>query len=324
MSNEQTAEVSNEQQKDESVQTETAKATENTATEDRLDTDLLDDSNDFLDSIPAEFRSEPSLKSIKSQEALLKSYIHAQKELGGRVRIPKADAEEAQKQEFFERLKEFPELFVLPSDTDEKKEEKLEALYNKLGRPESPDKYEVKVPDTIPADEEYVNLFKSVAYKEGLTQKQVDALVQLETGRADMLDRFLREQKKSTAEYLQKTWGENYNSNLNLAKKTLAKFASSNPDAVEDLRTGYAGSNPVVIEILYEMAKLNQEEPIMSNNEKSQSPGLTEQTIRDKILSIRSDRSHPFNIANHPQHDQAVAELNALYVQIDQLKQGNQ
>jgi hypothetical protein len=69
-------------------------------------------------SLPEDLRKEKSLEAIQDVSSLAKSYVDAEKIVGGSIRIPKEGADQKE----------------------------WDAFYSKLGRPESPEKYEVKRP----------------------------------------------------------------------------------------------------------------------------------------------------------------------------------
>src|SRR3990167_9967125 len=105
----------------------------------------------WRETIPEDIRNDASLKDIKDLTGLAKGYVSAQKLIGSKINIPKEGDEAA-----------------------------WNDLYGKLGRPESPDKYQVKrpeLPKEMGYDENAEKQFLPVAHKIGLNGKQVDALV---------------------------------------------------------------------------------------------------------------------------------------------------
>ena len=108
----------------------------------------VSDNQDWKSTLPEDLKNDPTLSNFKDVESLAKTVVHQQKVLGNRIPIPKTD------------------------------EEKME-VYNKLGRPEAADKYEVNVPEDYSAyfSPEQINQFKNVAHQMGLKQQQVGGLV---------------------------------------------------------------------------------------------------------------------------------------------------
>lgn len=88
---------------------------------------------------------------FKDPVGLAKSWVNAQKMIGAdKVVIPGKEATEQDWNQF----------------------------YQKLGRPEAPDKYEFKLPEGQQMDENFAKGFKDVAFQAGLNPKQVQGLVE--------------------------------------------------------------------------------------------------------------------------------------------------
>jgi len=73
--------------------------------------DATTSGNGWIASLPTELQSEKSLQSFKDLPALAKSYVEAQKMIGGSIRLPKPDA------------------------PPEEREKVIGDIYTKLGRP---------------------------------------------------------------------------------------------------------------------------------------------------------------------------------------------
>ncbi len=108
---------------------------------------------DFRSMIPAEYKDHPTLAPYKDLGSLLKSHIEANSLLG-KARL------------------------VRPSDTDPP--EAWNKFYTELGRPEAPDKYELKKPEDFPAGlnipEPYLKFLAESFHKNGLSRKQAQSL----------------------------------------------------------------------------------------------------------------------------------------------------
>lgn len=146
---------------------------------------------DWRESLPGELRADKTLADFKDVGALAKSYVETKRLVGDAVRVPKADA----------------------------KPEDIAAFHRKLGVPESPDKYDVKLPE-MPKDfpawnEAYVADFKTAAHRAGLTPSQVQSVIQWyagnqlqvhgETSSAQAAK--AKEAEAACVAELEKTWG---------------------------------------------------------------------------------------------------------------------
>lgn len=111
---------------------------------------------EFTSLLPEEIRGDANFRDIKDIGNLARSFINAQKLLGG----PR------------------DQLLQLPLATDPP--EAWNAVYDRLGRPAAPDKYELadpdKLPDGLELSAEGKTRFATRAHELGLTQKQADAL----------------------------------------------------------------------------------------------------------------------------------------------------
>jgi len=106
-------------------------------------------------------------------------------------------------------------------------------FWSRLGRPESAEQYDLKVPEnlpeTLPYDEDLAKGFKSKAHELGLTQKQAAALhdfvaeyqVENVSKLTDQLGSSLQNDIDAANEAIRKEWGEpgseTYNANLEMA-----------------------------------------------------------------------------------------------------------
>jgi len=106
----------------------------------------------FAEQLPEKIRGEAAFKDIKSIDALADSYYNAQKMIG----VPK------------------DQLLRLPTSD---KPEDWAPVYNRLGRPEKPDDYKLKVPEGFPpAEKAYAESVMAAAHGAGLSQKQFETM----------------------------------------------------------------------------------------------------------------------------------------------------
>ena len=108
----------------------------------------------FAETLPADIRGDAAFRDIKDLGGLAKSYLHASKLIG---RDPKS-------------------VLALPGADDQKA---WGEVYDRLGRPPAPDKYQLKAP-TLPegmsVNETLQKNFVAKAWELGFTDKQVGAL----------------------------------------------------------------------------------------------------------------------------------------------------
>lgn len=138
----------------------------------------------FRDLLPEEYRD--LYPEFKKPEDFVKGYDNLIRKLGNSVSIPKEDATP----------------------------EELDKFYNKLGRPETPDKYEIELSEDIEYDPEFLNSFKNTAHKLGITQKQAKDMISWYNTEVQRISTNLQKADeeriaKATAE-LKARWGADY------------------------------------------------------------------------------------------------------------------
>ncbi len=98
--------------------------------------------------VPENIRDEPCLSRFKDVAALAKSYVAAQKLIGAeRIAVPKGEDEAS-----------------------------WEQLYNRLGRPATPEEYKLDAETTVEADPQTEMWFRNTAHQIGLSNKQAGRL----------------------------------------------------------------------------------------------------------------------------------------------------
>lgn len=156
--------------------------------------------HDWRETLPDDIKHHPSAQKFKTPEAALRSYIELEKTLG-RDKIP------------------------IPSDNASPEE--MDAFFRKLGRPESPSEYKVEMPEDVSLNEEALNLYKGIAHKANLTNKQFDDLVKgafdAEQVVAEKMSSDFQEHLEGLRKNLQDDWGDKYNENIHKANLALEK-----------------------------------------------------------------------------------------------------
>lgn len=278
-------------------------------------------STDWKSGLDNDLKNDPALSSIKDINALAKGYTSAQRMLGGRIPIPTEDASDEVKNEFFQKLTSIKGVTRLPSDlNDPKAAEQLGEIYDKLGRPPAADRYELKISENLiknkAVDEGFVNKIKEIAHKEGLNQRQLNALADPYIKNAEALFQLMEQQKTNTDAFLRKTWGNAFDEKNADFKNTLNKFAEKFPKAVGELKGGYAGNNAVVIMALSELGRVYRENGTIAPSSGIQQSGRTPEQAQQSINDIMGNLKHPYHIKNHPGHEDAFKKMKELYADV--------
>jgi len=200
-------------------------------------------------------------------------------------------------------------------------EEEVAAFYAKLGRPESPDAYELTVPEELKEfeglrSEEEVKAFQKVAHEAGLTPKQAQAVAQMYHSQVQgALEQLKEQQTKERDEAiseLAKGWGTNAESEgfkHHIAQaRAGAKVLGIDAQTLAD--SPALANNPHFIRAMHRAAQMAGEKPAVASRE---GQSLNGNAIQERIDAILKNPDSPYWKANHPARKQTLAELTKLY-----------
>jgi hypothetical protein len=182
------------------------------------------------------------LSKFKTPGALAKSYLELEKMRGQGLTLPGEGA----------------------------KPEEWDAFFNKLGRPEKVDGYQLERPNLggegiYPADLE--KSFLTKAHEAGLSNKQAQALLGWwgETEKATLQK--LSDMTKANVDSLKKDWGTDYEDNIKAARATARQFLEGeNQDLVTLLKTTGMDRHPAVIRFFHSLSKQLGEGQIVADD----------------------------------------------------------
>lgn len=237
-----------------------------------------------------DLKENDTLSKFEDVGSLGKSYLELQKMVGSRIKVPSED-----------------------SSDDE-----INDFYTKIGRPESPDKYVVNLPEDANYNEELVAQFYDVAYKNGLSNKQAQAAIEfynhINTDMGINQEAMMQQSRVDSEAALKKEWGPaEYGKNLAVSRKAFNRFADDDLKQLVE-KTGMS-NNVAMIKFLHKIGSAFAD-PDMSGSGKD-SGNVDADTARLEISSIMSDSGHKYNAplfdAAHPKHKEAVAYRDHLY-----------
>ena len=247
----------------------------------------------WKDSISQEFREDPNISKFTEIDALAKSYINATRMIGqDKVAVPNQNS------------------------TDDQWSE----VYDKLGRPESPDKYKLDVKsEVVPLDEGTIKSFAENAHKLGLNNKQAQGILEYYKNSMESSEQQARidtETAQANAEAeLRKEWGRSFDENL----KKAAGVAKANMDEKilnMELKDGTRlGDHPSVIKGFANIANLMSEDKMIGTAEENSTSGRDYQS---EISSIVNDRDGPYWNKAHPEHDKVVQQVFTLRTMLNE------
>jgi hypothetical protein len=238
----------------------------------------------WKEAIPEDLRNDPNISKFTELEALAKSYVNATRMIGqDKVAVPNNNS------------------------TDDQWNE----VYDKLGRPESPDKYKLEVKsDVVPLDESAIKSFAENAHQLGLNNKQAQGILEFYKnsmeGSAQQNQVDMETAQANAEQELRKEWGRAYEDNI----KKAGAVAKANMDAnILDmqLKDGTRlGDHPAIIKGFANIANLMSEDKLVSTESENVSQGIDYDAEISKIVN---DRDGPYWNKAHPDHDKIVQKV---------------
>lgn len=252
----------------------------------------------FAETLPEDIRGEAAFKDIKDLGALAKGYLHAQKLIG---RDPNS-------------------VLALPAPEDEAA---WNGVYDRLGRPAAPDKYQlgaVQLPEGLQQDERLRTQFLDNAHKAGLSNKQADALYQwyqAEVITAHQAEQTAYQQSLAQADAeLRSVWGAAYEQNLGLARQALAHFGDA--ALVQELNAGDRplGNSPKLAQLFAKLGKQLQEDGLIGKGGgggDTLSPAEARQQINALYQGTDPQWLKAYRDKSAPGHKDAVERMRQLH-----------
>ena len=246
----------------------------------------------WKEAISEEFRNDPNIEKFTEIDALAKSYINATKMIGqDKVAVPNKNSTEDQWNE----------------------------VYEKLGRPESADKYTLNVKsDVVPIEDTAIKQFAENAHKLGLNNKQAQGILEFYKnnmeGTAQQAKIDTETAQAQSEQLLRQEWGRDFEAKV----KQAGALAKANMDAnVLDMTLSNGtrlGDHPEVIKGFAKIASMMQEDKIVATESESVDQG---KDIEQEISRIMNDRTGPYWNKTHPDHDKIVQQVYTLRSMID-------
>jgi hypothetical protein len=232
----------------------------------------------WKESLPDDLREDPSLKSIQDVPGLAKSYIHAQKMVG-------ADK--------------------IPVPTEHATQEDWNAVYEKLGRPDSPEGYQIEGEAT-----EIINEFKPIAHQLGLNNNQVTKLVEFYNAQQETATNNaqvdLQQYQAESEAAMRKELGRAYDTKMKSASRVAQNiFTKDQLDKTKLSDGSRLGDNPMFLKAMIKVSDMISEDRPISN---PQEMILTPDQAREKMDAAMAPGS-PYWDKTHPNHAKAVEDV---------------
>jgi len=272
--------------------TETTQPTATPTTVAKTDTPV----SSWKDSISEEFRKDPSIEKFTEIDALAKSYINATRMIG-------------------------QDKIVIP--TKNSTQEAWDEAYAKLGRPETADKYNLKIEsDIVKMDENAIKSFAEQSHKLGLNNQQAEGILDFYKnnmeGTAQQSKIDTETAQAQSEQQLRQEWGRDFDSKVQQAG-ALAK-ANINPEVLDmTLSNGTRlGDHPEIIKGFAKIAGMMSEDKIVTTESEDVN---TVADIESEISAITNDTDGPYWNKQHPDHDKMVQQVYTLREMLNADKQ---
>ena len=291
MSSEQTTQETVPVEKTE-TSTEPVKTEPTTETKPEVTTTTTTTTSSWKESISEQYRNDPNIEKFTEIDALAKSYINATKMIG-------------------------QDKVVIP--TNNSTEEAWNEVYDKLGRPESAEKYSLNVKsEAVKFDEAAIKSFAEQSHKLGLNNKQAQGILEFYKnnmeGTAQQAKIDTETAQAQAEQQLRQEWGRDYDSKVNQARALFK--ANINPNLLEtQLKDGsLLGDNTEIIKGFAKIASMMQEDKIVATESENVN---TTKDLESEISAIMNDKSHPYHVKGHPDHDKSVQQMLTLREMLD-------
>ena len=256
-----------------------------------VSTETATSNSDWRASLSEDIRENPSFSKFKDVNGLAASYVNLQSHLG-RDKIAKP---------------------VTDSDWDD--------VYEFLGRPASPDAYEVPLPDGLSDEvaaqftEQRLSSFKQEAHRLGLNANQVKSLVAWQAGNVSAqhedykgaIDQSM--ERGETA--LKAEWGRAYDQNIGFARKAFKEYGG---DALASkMESSGLGNDPDVLKAFANIARTTMADKDLAGPSGGTQMALTPEEARSEASTIMARPA--YTDRRHPEHAAMVRKVQGLFNQ---------
>jgi len=195
--------------------------------------------DDWRSTLPPDLQASPSLKDIPDVVTLAKNYEHTKTLVGNSIRLPSAEAGQADIEAVTQKLLENGNL-PLMRKPDFENPESLAEIHKALGRPEDVSGYQA--PEG--ADAELFGTLSETALSLGLTKGQYEGLASAMTQQQQAVMEKYEQDRAAGVSQLRGEWGPAYEQKITRATQ-VAEALGAPGSLVEALRQGSANAEAI-------------------------------------------------------------------------------
>lgn len=249
----------------------------------------------WRDSLSADLKNNPTLEQIPDIETLAKNHVNVQKLIG---------------------------VDKIPRPKDDWTPEQYEEHYTRLGRPAKAEDYDlgaVEIPEGLPLDEAFQGDMVGTMHKLGLTNQQVagvlGAYYESVGGQYNALNVDNQQTREAGVQDLKNEWGRSFDAQVDLAQRAIKAGAGEKYNDLAGIKLAdgrMLGDHPDVIRAFAALGNKMSEHGLVGA-QKSRSTLSPQEAggARNKLMGDQEFLSAYTN-SEHPEHDAAVAKMQAL------------
>lgn len=242
----------------------------------------------FISSLPEEFRADPVFANFDSWDGVAKSYANAAKMIG----------------------MDKNQLLALPKENTP---EAMAPIWDKLGRPADAKGYEIEqYKEVLPP--EILGKYADLAHKSGMSKSAFQALVGEFVNESIAGQKAIQEQQEQQVQQWQadvkKEFGAAYEDKINFARKAVESFGLS--DVIKENSAMF--EHPAIIKAFAAIGEKTSEGLVLSNGAVSHGK-LAPAEAKIELAKFTSDAENVKIMTNksHPQHEFIMKKRDELF-----------
>jgi len=255
----------------------------------QVTTETTPSNDDWRSSLSDDLRENPTLNNFKDVESLAAAHVNLKSHLG-RDKITKP---------------------VTEDDWND--------VYKFLGRPETPDEYEVALPDEKPDaikaqfNDETIGAFRAKAHELGLNSNQVSELIGWQANNlTSQFSEYENQQGQSIEQgekALKEEWGRAYDQNIKFAHKAFDEYGGE--ELATLMEQSGLGNNPAVLKAFANIAKTTMPDKDLVGAVEGAGRVMTPEEAQMEAKSLMSNPAYMDK--RHPEHVGLVKKVQNLF-----------
>lgn len=240
-------------------------------------------------------RDHPFVKEARDFGAFVKQAFDAHREVGSRVRIPGAEATDAERDVFRQKLIE-AKLLEAP--------------------PASPEEYGIAKPETVPEgvtwDEGLAGELAKALHKHGAPKELAADLLALHMKALAGAGATLKTSFEAGMAALRREHGDQFEKKMDMAAR-LSRSIFRTPEEVEFFETTGLANHPGFINLLLRLAPLAEQDSSFMREYSHPGGQISGDEVRLEVAKIMSDKTHPMYEGYWRRDPKIMAHVEGLY-----------